>query len=202
MTGSVTHYQLLGVCQTAPEQDIKAAYQKLALQWHPDKTSGAEDKFHQLQEAWLTLRSAQSRAMYDHQLSQAELKATVVLHDELNLDDMEQLQEPVMADTNTEPTCQYCYPCRCGDSFSLTAADINLTSGEIIIPCRLGRFLLHASSALNNCQGHHLLASTLLALTGPSASHFVWSLASGFSGTGEDRLLLVDHSSAVLISAS
>ena len=61
MTERVTHYQLLGVNSTAPQQDIKAAYQRLALQWHPDKAwqghpdkaSGAEREFHQLQEAWV-----------------------------------------------------------------------------------------------------------------------------------------------------
>ena len=40
-----TLYQILRVNQNATQEQIKKAFRKLALIWHPDKCSGAEDKF-------------------------------------------------------------------------------------------------------------------------------------------------------------
>ena len=48
-------YEILGVSQDASEEDIKKAYKKLALEWHPDRHQGnkdAEDKFKEITEAF------------------------------------------------------------------------------------------------------------------------------------------------------
>jgi hypothetical protein len=117
--------------------------------------------------------------VYDHQLSQAELKATVTLHDEIDLEDMdleeeeeEDHQPPQQQDNGASRTqqqpqqqhisglqeqqqvqqegqgqqapargaaaagCVRSYHCRCGDSYLLRPADMQLAVQQIILPCR------------------------------------------------------------------
>jgi molecular chaperone DnaJ len=59
---------VLGVERAAPEQDIKRAYRKLALELHPDRNPGnaeAEEKFKEASEAYAVLTDAEKRATYD-----------------------------------------------------------------------------------------------------------------------------------------
>ncbi|MEX2542214.1 MAG: molecular chaperone DnaJ [Trueperaceae bacterium] len=61
-------YQLLGVGRDADNSQIKTAYRKLALQYHPDRNPGnqeAEDKFKSINEAYAVLADPQKRARYD-----------------------------------------------------------------------------------------------------------------------------------------
>jgi len=60
-------YEVLGVPKTATKDDIKAAYRKLALQYHPDrnKSPEAEEKFKQLSEAYAVLSDDEKRKQYD-----------------------------------------------------------------------------------------------------------------------------------------
>jgi len=62
------YYQTLGVKQGASDDEIKAAYRKLARKYHPDKNkeAGAEDKFKALSEAYEVLHDKQKRAAYDN----------------------------------------------------------------------------------------------------------------------------------------
>ncbi len=57
----------MGVSKTATEAEIKTAYRKLALKWHPDKNkaSGATEKFKQINEAYEALSDPKKRQMYD-----------------------------------------------------------------------------------------------------------------------------------------
>ena len=61
-------YQILGVAKTATESEIKKAYRKLSLEYHPDKNSSpdAGSKFQKLNEAYETLGDPEKRKMYDH----------------------------------------------------------------------------------------------------------------------------------------
>ncbi|MDK2124899.1 molecular chaperone DnaJ [Parachitinimonas caeni] len=61
-------YQVLGVNRDASEDDIKKAYRKLAMKYHPDRNQGdktAEEKFKEVKEAYEILSDAQKRAAYD-----------------------------------------------------------------------------------------------------------------------------------------
>ena len=62
------YYEVLGVDRQASDQQIKSAYRKLALQFHPDRNPGdhkAEEKFKEAAEAYSVLADAQKRGMYD-----------------------------------------------------------------------------------------------------------------------------------------
>ncbi|HEX8637795.1 MAG TPA: molecular chaperone DnaJ [Pyrinomonadaceae bacterium] len=62
------YYEVLNITKTATETEIKAAYRKLAVQFHPDKNPGdpaAEEKFKEAAEAYSVLSDAQKRAAYD-----------------------------------------------------------------------------------------------------------------------------------------
>ena len=62
------YYEVLGVGRSAGEQEIKSAYRKLALKFHPDRNPGdkkAEDLFKEAAEAYAVLGDAEKRARYD-----------------------------------------------------------------------------------------------------------------------------------------
>ncbi|GAC1643747.1 MAG: molecular chaperone DnaJ [Acidobacteriaceae bacterium] len=67
------YYEVLSVTRSASEQEIKSAYRKVALQYHPDRTShlpdgerkSAEEKFKEATEAYSVLMDGDKRAAYD-----------------------------------------------------------------------------------------------------------------------------------------
>lgn len=64
----VDYYAVLGVTRGASEDDIKKAYRKLAMQYHPDRNNGskdAEEQFKAITEAYDVLRDGDKRALYD-----------------------------------------------------------------------------------------------------------------------------------------
>jgi curved DNA-binding protein len=62
------YYQILGVSRGASADEIKSAYRKLAMQYHPDRNPGdkqAEERFKEINEAYQVLSDSQKRSRYD-----------------------------------------------------------------------------------------------------------------------------------------
>ncbi|AYV78934.1 MAG: putative DnaJ-like protein subfamily B member 1 [Edafosvirus sp.] len=69
MTSSEDYYDILGIKKTATEDEIKKAYRKLAIKWHPDKNPNnkqkASEMFKKISEAYQILQDKEKRKMYD-----------------------------------------------------------------------------------------------------------------------------------------
>ena len=68
MSNKRDYYEVLGISKSADESEIKKAYRKLAIKYHPDKNpndSKAEEKFKEAAEAYEVLSNAEKRAQYD-----------------------------------------------------------------------------------------------------------------------------------------
>ncbi len=79
MSNKRDYYQVLGIAKNASEADIKKAYRKLALQWHPvfnwkykvlkdknpDNKAEASERFKEVGEAYAVLSDKEKRAIYD-----------------------------------------------------------------------------------------------------------------------------------------
>jgi len=67
MTTKRDYYEVLGLPRGATGEDVKKAYRKLALEYHPDrnKAAGAADRFKEVNEAYHTLNDPERRAAYD-----------------------------------------------------------------------------------------------------------------------------------------
>ncbi len=83
----MTYYSILGVEQTASQDDIKKAYRKLAMKHHPDK-GGDEVKFKEISVAYDTLSDPQKRSQYDQQLMGGFSSGGTNYHDFSNLNDL------------------------------------------------------------------------------------------------------------------
>src|SRR6185503_8651269 len=62
------YYEILGVSRTASDQELKTAYRRLAVKYHPDKNpndAAAEEKFKEAAEAYSVLSNAEQRQRYD-----------------------------------------------------------------------------------------------------------------------------------------
>ncbi|RLN28464.1 chaperone protein DnaJ-like [Panicum miliaceum] len=74
-SGKATYYAVLGVARDASAAEIRSAWRRLSLKWHPDKLKGAEDhsrlkeqamaRYHEIQEAYKVLSDPSRKAMYD-----------------------------------------------------------------------------------------------------------------------------------------
>ncbi|KAL6043205.1 dnaJ protein 1 [Balamuthia mandrillaris] len=67
-TGGKDYYKILGVDKNASDEDVKKAYRKMALKWHPDRNPNnkhAEEQFKLVSEAYEVLRDPKKKEVYD-----------------------------------------------------------------------------------------------------------------------------------------
>ncbi|CAN0914108.1 Chaperone protein DnaJ [Linum grandiflorum] len=73
VVGQSSYYSVLGIRKDASSSDIRSAYRRLAMRWHPDKwtrnpgavAADAKRRFQQIQEAYSVLSDPGKRSMYD-----------------------------------------------------------------------------------------------------------------------------------------
>lgn len=76
------YYYFLGITQDASAEDIKRAYRKLSLKYHPDKNENDvffSDRFREIQEAYETLTDTERRKLYDQNLSSQQRNVKSIL---------------------------------------------------------------------------------------------------------------------------
>lgn len=73
------YYKILGIAKGASDDDIKKAYRKQALKWHPDKnkTANAEEKFKEVAEAYEVLSDPKKREIYDQYGEEGRLACVI-----------------------------------------------------------------------------------------------------------------------------
>eukprot|EP00128_Syssomonas_multiformis_P017066 Colp12_sorted_trinity150504_noHs@7700 len=128
------YYTILGIPKSSDAAAIKTAYQKLAVQMHPDKlqqmgfagTGLYEEsvaEFKEIQEAYDVLKDQAKRSEYDAEVEKRKYRQEFPVSEEVLLDDM----------NFDEETELFSWPCRCSGEYVVLEED--LTETENIVCC-------------------------------------------------------------------
>lgn len=145
-TSSETHYDTLGVDETATALEIKGSHREKALLYHPDKcvehSNETEAAFRKIQLAWECLRDQEKRSEYDDSLKRTRAKvhgaasnSKVVKISEMNwelcdVEDDDELNEVEIGSGDDEhggykkEQRLYSFACRCGDTFEILEEEL------------------------------------------------------------------------------
>ena len=76
------YYKILGIAKGATDDEIKKAYRKMAVKWHPDKNKSpeAEEKFKDIAMAYDVLKDKKKRDLYGRFLTQLHIKVLIGFH--------------------------------------------------------------------------------------------------------------------------
>ena len=91
MADTKDYYKILGVDKSASQDDIKKAFRKLSVKWHPDRNNGskeAEAKFKEIAEAYEVLGDEAKRKEYDNPKSKYEFHSGGTDYAHMNMDDI------------------------------------------------------------------------------------------------------------------
>jgi diphthamide biosynthesis protein 4 len=149
-----THYKILGLyghpANTLSKQDVKAAYHRTLLRYHPDKINTLNNKealaredeesytIDEITDAYNTLASPVTRAAYDKQLESLPTRTNgkltkETLHNGVEIHDLEDLVYDVDKDV-------WSRGCRCGDPYGYVLTETELeresSEGEIYVACK------------------------------------------------------------------
>lgn len=143
------YYGILGVDKESSLDEIKAKYQMLIRKIHPDKLDANQAHFHEeitpeehfrhVQNAWKTLSCEKLRKDYDTQMTQQKHSESVMINDEIDLEDMSCITEESSdenEDLDNSKQNVYSYPCRCGGEYVIYGDKLDLVScSSTIISC-------------------------------------------------------------------
>lgn len=113
-----SYYDILNCKNDATYEEIKLSYQNLVRQYHPDKNVNTIiEVFHNIDEAWKTLKNEVLRKEYDLQLLNEKLNTQIHKYASLNHEELDyDIEEKV-----------YSYNCRCGGVYAINEEDIKET---------------------------------------------------------------------------
>lgn len=105
----LNYYKVLGCSEASTQEEIKRAYHRRLLQFHPDKNDAVDiQDFHDVKEAWRVLGHPQSRKKYEAACKQEQLEEEdSPVYARLSSNDLE---ESIFEDT-------LFYRCRCGEKY-------------------------------------------------------------------------------------
>eukprot|EP00943_MAST-04B_sp_MAST-4B-sp1_P009181 g9181.t1 len=130
METGVTFYDVLGVEPNATFGELKDAYRKIVVKYHPDK-GGDTAVFQTIQTAWSVLRDPDSRRRYDAEKLANAIKSFKGIV----------AAEVPLADFDYDVTEEiYSFACRCGDFYEIELVD--LFDGVQIVSCNSCSLLL------------------------------------------------------------
>lgn len=124
----LNYYEVLGCSEDSTQEEIKYAYRRRLLQFHPDKNGAADvQEFHNVKEAWRILEHPQSRKKYDAACKQERLekKEDKPVYARLSPDDLE---ESALDGT-------LFYRCRCGDYYFVERETLREKNAAFQVMC-------------------------------------------------------------------